>query len=202
MRFDKIGNEQPNDYTAFQFAIEQYGAASSIKDFFAPAEFIKLSDSQRLSRNAFERMQSGRKVEGNMDLFTAEQPDAAVQRSYRFEQMIIDGPDFFVRPADRDRAGMEQADYDTFVKGNAVGRSVQGRQQELKRRENQQAVHARAVAFSLVDQSNLRPFKLNGKALKYESEAEALQALRTLQFRKPQLGHRLRVAPATETETL
>lgn len=137
-----------------------------------------------------------------MDLFTAEQPDAAVQRSYRFEQMIIDGPDFFVRPADRDRAGMEQADYDTFVKGNAVGRSVQGRQQELKRRENQQAVHARAVAFSLVDQSNLRPFKLNGKALKYESEAEALQALRTLQSRKPQLGHRLRVAPATETETL
>lgn len=201
MRFDKIGNERPNDYQGFRFAIEQYGDADATKDFFAPAEFIKLSDSQRLSRNAFERMQSGRTVTGRTDLVSSAQSQAAAVRNYRFEQLIIDGPDFFLRPADRSKGDMQQADYDTFVKGNAVSRSTMGRQQRFRQQEAQPAVRTRPVAYGIVDQNNLRTIKVNGRFLRYESEAEALQALRTLQSTKPQLARRLRVAPATEMQT-
>jgi hypothetical protein len=201
MRFDKIGNERPNDYQGFRFTIEQYGAAAPVKDFFAPAEFIKLTDSQRLSRNAFERMQSGRSVKGSTTLSTSAQSNAAVVRSYRFEQLIIDGPDFFLRTADRSIGDMQQTDYDVFVKGSAVSRSAMGRQQELKQREQQQSVSTKSVPYSIVDQARLKVVTINDKTLRYDTEAEALQALRTLQSQKPQLAQRLRVVPATEIQT-
>ncbi|MEQ8706053.1 MAG: hypothetical protein RIC19_19135 [Phaeodactylibacter sp.] len=202
MRFDKIGSERPNDYVAFRFAIEQYTGAAATKDFFAPAEFIRMSDSQRLSRKAFERMQSGKSVQGSTGLATTQQPDGGVQRSYRFEQLVIDGPDFFLRPADRAVASMEQTDYDVFVNGNAVSRSSMGRRQRFKQQEVRQAVQTRPVVYSIVDQNHLKTVTLNGQLLQYESEAEALQVLRTLQSLKPQLARRMRIAPATETATL
>ena len=58
------------------------------------------------------------------------------------------------------------------------------------------------MPYSIVDQTRLKVVTINNKTLRYDTEAEALQALRTLQSQKPQLAQRLRVIPATEIETL
>ncbi len=199
MRFDKIGNERPNDYQGFRFTIEQYSDAVSTRDFFAPAEFLQLSDSQRLSRKSYEQMQSGRSVRGSTDFAGTTQVGAAAVRGYRFEQLIIDGPDFFAEPTVED---MEQSDFDTFVNGNAVARSAAGRRQQLRNQEVQGSVQTRIVKFAIVDRSSLKPLKVNGgQALQYGSEAEAVAALSTLNTKKPQLAHRFQVVPATEIQS-
>ena len=201
MRIDKIGNERPVDYRAFRFTIDQYGAAVSTKDFFAPAEFLELTDSQRLSRNAFEQMQSGRSVQGSEDFGGTQQPKAYAERRYRFEQLVIDGPDFFVTDSEKSIESMEQSDYQNFVKGNAVARSAAGKRQQQYLQEVQEIVKTQPLTYGIVDKSTLHLVKLNSKALRYETETEALQALRTLQSIKPQLAHRLQVVPATEIKT-
>lgn len=201
LRFDKIGNERPIDYRGFRFKIDQYEDASAVKDFFAPAEFIQLNDSERLSRNSFEQMQSGRSVQGSEDFGGTTQPKAYAERRYRFEQLIIDGPDFFVKETQQSIEGMDATAYENFVGGNSVACSAMGKRQRRRIQEVQEVVKTRPVPYGIVDRSSLHLIKLNGKALRYDTEAEALQVLRTLQSIKPQLAHRLQVVPATEIKT-
>ncbi len=206
MRFEKIGNERPSDYQAFRFAIEPGGTPApgrsrSTKDFFAPAEFIRLSDSQRLSRRAFERMDSGQTVQGSEAFASSEQPETYVERAYKFEQLILDDPDFFAEPEEENNR-LTEAEQQAFAAGNAVARSANGKRQRLRREESRELVKSKSLLFALADKTRLQPLKLNGKPMRYASEAEAQQALQIIQLTKPYLAHRLQVLPITETQTL
>lgn len=62
---DTFGNARPGDYR--QFRIEHAGGGfakagrdETVRDHFAPAQFLELSDSERLERESFERLPAGR----------------------------------------------------------------------------------------------------------------------------------------------
>jgi hypothetical protein len=196
-RFDKVGNERPADYQAFSFAIDQYPEASRLRNFFAPAEFLQLSDSQRLSRNSFEQLQAGLAARGGNAFFSSDY----VERTYEFEQLIIDGPDFFAtQPATP--LEMEQEEYEAFVHGNAVSRSAQGQRRREQAAPAASPVQQKAERYGIVSKESLKIATLGGTELLYGSEAEARQALRAIETAKPQLASRYQVAPAFEIETL
>jgi hypothetical protein len=197
VRFDKVGNERPSDYQAFTFAIDQYQSTRQLKDYFAPAEFMRLSDSQRLSRKSFELMQAGLSARGGNAFFTADY----VERDYEFEQLIVDGPDFFAT-APATPLSMEQDEYEAFVEGSAVARSAQGRQRRLAAQQPAQPVKQKTELYGIVSRDTLKVATMGGAELLYGSQAEAIQALRAIETAKPQLARRYQVAPAFEIETL
>ncbi len=197
-RFEKVGNERTSDYQAFNFSIDQYSEADQLRDFFAPAEYLLLSDSQRLSRNSFERMPSGRTAKGGDAFSSADY----VGRDYEFEQLILDGPDFFARrPAEADRIQLDQSDYEAFAKGNAVARSPQGRRNALKPAADK-PVQRREAQYGIVERADLTIVEMNDKSLLYGSQAEAVQVLRAIENAKPQLSRRFQVVPAYEIQDL
>lgn len=63
---DTFGNARPGDYR--QFRIEHAGAGGlaegdrdgTVQDHFAPAQFLELSDAEKLERESFERLPAGR----------------------------------------------------------------------------------------------------------------------------------------------
>lgn len=197
--FQKVGNQRPADYGFFRIAIDQYPAegVALVRDNFAPAEFLRLSDSQRLSRNAFERLPAGLLVQGG-DAFHAS--GEYVGRDYTFEQLILDDTDFATqRPGEGLR--MEQDEYDGFVRANAVALSPQGRRNALAQSQSGARVQQRQAAFVLARRADLEPLVQQGNRLVFGSEAEALQSLRVLEQSAPQLSGRYQVLPIHEIET-
>ncbi len=199
--FDKVGNERPSDYGSFSFQIDPYPDATLLKDNFAPAEFLRLSDSERLSRNSFERLQSGLKVAGGDAFFSAASEDAYVARDYEFEQLIIDGPDFFAA-APESTLSMEQEEYERFLRSNAVALSPQGRLNALKADQPAPPVQQAGDQYGIATIKDLRIVKQNDVRLLFGSEAEALQALRAIETTNPQLARRYQVMPVFEIEDL
>jgi hypothetical protein len=58
LEIDKFGNKKPVGDTRFGMTWSD-GAASEVREEFALANFVKLSDSEKLSRQSFEKMPSG-----------------------------------------------------------------------------------------------------------------------------------------------
>lgn len=197
MRIDKVGNDRPSDYRAFSFAIDQYPDTRQLRDFFAPASFVELTDSQRLSRSSFERMQAGLSARSG-DAFSTV---GYLERSYEFEQLIVDGPDFFATKPEQPLQ-MEQDEYEAFVEGSAVARSPAGRAASRSASPATAPVQQKEERYGIVSKRLLKPLTSGGRALIYGSEAEAFQALRAIETAKPQLARRYQVVPAFENPTI
>ena len=146
-------------------------------------------------------MQSGRRVEGSVALSTTGDAGASAARAYRFEQLIIDGPDAFVDSDSSELGSLNPDEYEQFAAGNAVARSAAGRRQTQRRQEPQKLVKTEDLRFVIASQGQLRALKVKGKPLSYGSEAEALAVLRTLVFLQPRLSGRYQVVPSTEIKT-
>lgn len=201
-RLQKLGNERTSDYTSFSFRIDQYSDADQLKDFFAPAEYLTLSDSERLSRKSFERMQSGLAVQGGDAFFSVDEEEQVyVGRDYEFEQLILDGPDFFANQPG-DQLVLEQDEFESFVQGNAVSRSPQGRRNALKTKAADLPVKQKEEQYGIVAKDDLHIVEMDATRLLYGSEAEARQVLRAIEIAKPQLTHRFQVLPAYEIPNL
>jgi hypothetical protein len=69
---DKFGNDVPKDVNRFTIAAEDSGLQTTVaQEQFAPANFLNLSDSDKLSRPSFELMDSGFQITGSATLLTA-----------------------------------------------------------------------------------------------------------------------------------
>lgn len=67
---------------------EQTGTA--VKDFFAPAQFIELTDDQKLSRPSFEAMDAGISFGSEAIMFTSDTKDWLEVKTIEFETWIMD----------------------------------------------------------------------------------------------------------------
>ncbi len=90
----KFGNAAPADATRFSIASvlidDRPAAFDRITDFFAPSQFLDLSDDEKLAAPSFEPMTSGIRVGAAGSVFTSKDEDIVEDEKIAFETILID----------------------------------------------------------------------------------------------------------------
>ena len=114
MAIDKFGNQQPTGATTFAVAWTG-GTAEETREEFAMANFVKMSDSEKLSRKSFEQMKSGLRFTGG----EAASAGRAVPRDVTYEMSYLHRK-VTTRVG---RVGFLKTLFDRFSKGGAAARN-------------------------------------------------------------------------------
>jgi len=188
----KFGNTKPQDADRFTISSVSTGATlletNKVRDQFAPAQYLEMSDSEKLSRKSFEKMVSGAKVRSSEKIKATH----VVGREIKYEQIIID------RTGLRLLLGLVVEKFilfSAFLQGNAVAKSAFGSQ---RRNRSPLAASKAAVtqeSFVVVRKSDLRTVDSNAHQ---ESQTEAYDYMHRLIQENPQLAESLQVVPAYE----
>jgi len=90
----RFGQAAPADGTRFSITTVSIGDSTEtiapVKDFFAPAQFIAMSDDEKLSRPSFESMEAGISFGAAEITFTAQSADWLEVKAIEFETWLID----------------------------------------------------------------------------------------------------------------
>jgi hypothetical protein len=93
MNITTFGNQRPSDFTRFSISEIFIGSkkvvATDITEDFALAQFLSLSESQKVARNSFEKMPAGVKFQGT----DAVEYSKVVHKTVEYETIIVDKPD-------------------------------------------------------------------------------------------------------------
>lgn len=177
LKIDKFGEREPEG--ARKFTIQLLGrdgaplVATSVRNHFAPAQFVNLSDEQKLSVASYELFDSGLSFEG-LDEVMCSQLMSFTEVEY--ETKIVDVPT--VAPTAKPTRIKEHENNFVFgLKNNAIVNSTFGKK----------AAPVKAVSpplrerFTIVDKADLTTYK-NTHAW---SETEALQQLQEIEKSVP-----------------
>jgi hypothetical protein len=171
-------------------------AEENVKEYFAPAEYLVLSESAKLSRKSFEKMNSGVKAQGGADL----ESSFFMERQLAYEQTIIDSRIILptvisLKPLKLSTLADEQeVTFQAWVRNNAAAKSpFGGKKKPLS--ENEPAKVKLAQEDYVI--ANLDDLSIHN-SLGAESEAEAKVMLSELLEQNPTLEGRLQVMPAYE----
>jgi len=183
----KFGTKKPKDANKFKLTNANSDGTPipadfvSIKEQFAPANFLELSDSDKLSRRSFEKFPSGFNLSGTSDLFvgTPVQRPVDYELSYlRRKQLVFKG---LVR--------LVLVMYDRVVKGSAVRQSSLALQQSrLSLNAPPQAVlpeETYAIASTIDMKSHVTDV--------FSTQAEAYQRQQELISQNPNLAGQVQV---------
>lgn len=90
----KFGNAKPADANIFMISGFRVNGKSvgfdRVKDFFAPAQFLNLSDDEKLNAPSFEPMVAGVSAGDDSFIFTANSEDIITDDAIVFETIILD----------------------------------------------------------------------------------------------------------------
>ena len=198
----KVGNKRPSDVDRVDVSVALTGggdlSVSKVRDRFALGQFEDLDASARMSRPAFEPLQSGREIAvAGAQMKTSR----AVRRVIRYETIIIDN--FFKRHVKRffnffatGYALVNEILFAHFLKGNAVSQSKLSRHYKKRLQPFDEVIQIQPQRYSVAFNSDNRP--LDAGAMTFESRAEAEQFLTGQVESNAALGQRLHVIPNTE----
>jgi hypothetical protein len=143
----KVGNQDVND--AHRFTVESastlFDRLGETRDSFASAQFLKLSDAERLSRKGYESQPSG------VSLGAAEaelRAVRAVTRTIRYELSVIDSSH---RPRLTRFFGLALRLFALFLNGNAVSLSPMSQATKKKLNPYDDRVKVAPGAYAVVD---------------------------------------------------
>lgn len=201
LTIETFGNLRPADGTLFSIGGVQLGESTTIpnpdpaKEHFAPAQFFKKSDADKLSDKSFERYDSGIRLRENGRLKTA----YAAARQVRYELSYIDSQ----REALESQAGEDlvRPDVTAFLAWAVHGATSKSDLSHARNRRPALAPDPVAVAderFAVVFEGALQVVE-GGTGL---TEAEAVARVRALQAADPVRHRRLQVVPAFELATV
>ena len=108
---EKFGNERPVGETTFDVTWSG-GTADAAREEFAIANYLRLSDEEKLSRKSFERMKSGLRFSGGEAATTG----AAVSRDVTYEMSYVHRK--VTQPAGK--VGLLKSLFDRLSRGGAV----------------------------------------------------------------------------------
>lgn len=191
---EKFGNKAPLDVNTFKLTNANsngVGVAANYQDTreqFAPGEFSKLNDSDKLSRNSFERLPSGFSLVGASDLVTP----IPVQRDVLYELSYLHRKQ--ARLEFRGLLQMALGTYNRLVKGSAVRKSALSLQQTRPSMNGPAQVVLPEEGFALANVSDLKSH-LNGEggAVVFKTQAEAYQRQQQLIQQNPALAGQVQV---------
>ena len=191
----KFGKQVPANHNKFTIDItnmadESFDTSSS-KEFFAPANFFNLTDSEKLARKSFEKMDAGVKITSG----------ETYQSSYfgnfqlEYEHIVYD------TRTNRSVEGLtaeSQVVYQALVNNNAVANSNQGQAQTVTSNFAPSQVKVNQEAFAIANVDDLSIHNHLGEDLAFSSEAEAQLALEELYINHPALINKIDVVAAYE----
>jgi len=189
---DKYGNYAPSDINKVEFTEININNESVeydlIKDAFAPAEFVEMTDQDKLSSPSYKDENSGVKAKATEDL----QMNYGINRLVNYELRVSDydrnsdTPYLLYEP----NSGMINDEKSLFKKmtlGGAVGRSALSKQLSQNNFSNANAVELKTEKFMLANVDTLEQVDLDG--FSGGSRAEADTYLKTLVNNNPILNN-------------
>ena len=182
LKIDKFGERTPEG--ANKFSLELLGidnkSAKPIKNHFAPAQFVNLTDEQKLHSASYELFDSGLGFEGLDDVLCSEFMSTA---EVGYETKIMDIPTVTAKPSVKIK---ENPDFFAFgLRNNAVVNSVFG----TRTAPAKVASPPLRERFTVADKVDLKAYE----STHAWSETEALQKLREIERTRPRQKGKLMV---------
>jgi hypothetical protein len=181
-------------------------APETVKEFFAPAEFIEMSDDEKLSRPSFEAMPAGVKFGTDKFVFSTDPRDVLEVSAIEFETWILDKESNEVRRSDPGDATNPKAFYrlSAVLLGKqssfgAAGSSPLRRSGAARYRTTISKHQVVKEGWDIVAAEDLKVQPVPGvEADKPASYAEAAQALRKLRQEQPGKAGGLKILRRSE----
>lgn len=191
MAINKFGTQRPADYQKFSLDIADAGGTNlqeeDVQDFFAPAEYLELSDSSKLSRKSFEEFNSGVIIKGGDELRSS----YLMERELEYEQVIMDSRHI------PDRIGLVKESavrFNAFRKNGTAAKSKLGSKSKPKSENAPAKVAVQQEKFAIAHVDDLTQYG----GMEAGSEAEARVMLEELLNDNPALEDSIQVVPFYE----
>lgn len=201
-KLDKIGNQPPSDYNRLTMDADLPGGESlsvtKIEEKFAIGQFKDLEGTARLSRPAFEHLESGLEIGVAGEQMRTSR---AVRRVIRYETIIIDNNfkghikpffAFFVNGF----AMLNDFLFSHFLKGSAVSQSVLSRQYKKRMQPFEEVIRVQPNQYSVAFNMDNRP--MDTGATTFTSQAKAMEYMEQQVRSNAALANQLHVIPNTE----
>lgn len=177
LKIDKFGDRVPEGARKFDIQLQGRDGttlnSTTVKNHFAPAQFVNMDDEQKLSSSSYELFDSGLSFEGLDDVMCSELRSTI---DVEYETKIVDVPT--IAPTGKPTRVKEHIENFAFgLKNNAIVNSTFG-----KNAETVKTVSAPLrERFTIVEKTGLTTYK-NTHAW---TETEALQKLREIEKSMP-----------------
>ncbi len=189
MNIEKFGTQNPRDFTHFHLEMLDTDGdtmlGTNLKEEFAPDSFLKLKESERLSRPSFEKYNSGLESTGSSELTS----DYFREREVEFEEIILDEPDPVVNIVK-----MDALEFQAFVKNGSLAKCSLSAKNNAASVLSPGKVAIAEEGFSIVDVDNLSLFENQ----QLSSRVEAEQAVKQVISERPELEGQLEIIPTFE----
>jgi len=198
----KFGQATPAGARRFTISGATIGGRSQttqpVKDFFAPAQFLDLSDGEKLSRPSFESMTAGIVFGSDEFVFTDDSSDWLEVPAIAFDTILMDKQANTSRPSSStDRYQLSVAHLNTQARFGAAGASDLRRTGKARYRTTVGKYQVAKDSWNIVATADLAVQPVPGvEAGASVSYSEAAQALQTLEQFHPATGslHILRLS--------
>ena len=180
-----------------------------VRDFFAPAQFLELTDDEKLSRPSFEPMDAGVAFLSDAIVFTADTRDWLEAEAIEFETWILDkGSNVAESDDDEDEQGrarfyrLSPLLLSRQSRFGAAG-SSERRRTGTARYHTGTAKHQMArEGWTIVDREHLSEQPVAGVADRTPTYSEAVAELRKLKREAPSQAGRFRILRPSELQTV
>jgi Family of unknown function (DUF6603) len=156
-----------------------------VEDQFAPAQFIELSDAEKLSRRSFEPFEAG------VEARSSAAPRADFVRNIAVEHEVI----YLRKPRLRLVHRIGKFIFDTLLRGGAVALSPLGKERLIATGLGTAPVSMNTGAFVVANTDDLQ---VHDATLVFRSETAAVQAMKAVVAGKPELKGKLQVVSEFE----
>jgi hypothetical protein len=187
----KIGSQRISDGQVF--AVEHVllgatpGQLEPLREQFAPAQFVDMSDALKLSSRSFEKYEAGVRVGGGSEA----RADHVKTLEVAYEVIYI--PNRPVRPKFR----LFDTLFNLLARGGAVGRSALSAEQNAPSPIGAGKVIAASERFAVASRADL---SVHDASMVFSTEAEARAAMHAAVGRDPALTRALQVVPHSLTK--
>lgn len=188
---NKFGKQIPMDYQHFSMKLADSAGDdftnATTKEFFAPAEYVGLSDNEKLARKSFEKMDSGIKV---VDTNRYDSSDYLTKK-VEYEQIVYDSTEFGEKLPFLTAENV--ANFQSWVNNNSTSNSNLGSKKRAKSNFAPNKMKVASETFTIANLEDLSAFADVEGELTFGSEAEAHVALTDLFTNNPELVDQLDV---------
>lgn len=187
---DKVGNQKPADAKHLELKpIAGLVSSGTAQEQFAKAQFIDMSDAEKLSQRAFDPLDAGLILSAGTQQLGATR---LAKRRVRYEQIIIDSN--YLRFRRRFKL-FTRGFFDHFLKGAAVTQSKLSKHYQSQLDPFVDKVAINDGGFAVVRMENNQPFSSQSY---FTSETQAHQYIAAQVTQNPGLHDSLQVVPQYE----
>jgi hypothetical protein len=210
MEISRFGQAAPAGERRFTITTVSVGGDNqtirTVRDFFAPAQFIEMTDDEKLSRPSFEPMDAGVRFVSDAIVFTGDTSDWLEAKAIEFETWILDKGTNVAESADEENAQGVKLFYQLSptllgkqARFGAAGNSELRRTGKARYRTTIAKHSIAKEGWTIVTTDDLTVQPITGvEAGKPASYSEAAQELRKLKQDNPAQAGRLKILRPSE----